>query len=231
MLLRRISITLLTALAVLNLSSCAVVQRKPAPHPAPKPAAVKPVRPATSSAHRGEVNALLEQATLDFKQNRLTTPRDNNAYLYYMRVLALDPHNVRANQGIADIAEKYLDWAIEDANAGHYPSAKSFLGKAHAIEPDQPNIPAVRRLIEEHQNASNLTYYLPTDSLNQKSESIVNELKDIGHSISKKKASVVITARTDSEGQWIYQQMNAATPDRIHARLDIGDRPSVRLIY
>ena len=174
---------------------------------------------------------MLEQARADFNQRRLTTPLDNNAYYYYQRVLALDPGNEMARQGIYDIAEKYLEWSIDSANAGNFPSARDYLGKASSLDPDHPNIPAVTRLIEEHEKANKETYYLPVDGVDQKADWVVSELLDIGQTAAKKGATAVITARTDAEGRWIYQQMNNASPQRIHARLEIGKRPSVRLIY
>lgn len=173
----------------------------------------------------------MQQARVDFKYNLLTTPVTNNAYLFYGRVLALDPDNHEARQGIYNIAEKYIEWAIDNANAGNFSLAKSYLGKAASVDPNHPNIPAVTRLINEHRNANKLVYYLATDGLDQKSTWLVQELQDIGHTVDEKKATVVITARTDAEGQWIYQQMNNATPSRIHARLELGNEPHVRLIY
>ena len=181
--------------------------------------------------HRGEINALLEQANYDLQRKRLTTPLNNNAYFCYSRVLALDPDNPQAKQGIRNIADQYLAWAIDNANAGNYRIARSYLGKAASLDPDHPNIPAVQKLISEHEHANKLTYYLPVDGLDHRADWVVSQLKDIGHAVTKRHATVVITARNDAEGRWIYQQLNAATPDRVHARLEIGDKPKVRLIY
>lgn len=206
------------------------MKQRPATHPAPKPAAAKPAK-AAARAIGGEINALLDQARLDVRHDRLTTPLDNNAHLYYTRVLALDPSNASAKQGIRHIAGKYLEWAIDDANAGNYHRAGYFLGKASAVDPNHPNIAAVRRLIREHRHSIKMNFYLAKPGLDHRTSRMVKQLHDIGRTVAKKHATVVITARSDSEGQWIYQQLNAATPDRVRARLDIGDKPRIRLIY
>lgn len=195
----------------------------PQPKPQPKPVPANP--------HRGEIQALLQQARYDFDHNKLTTPENDNAYLYYRRVLSLDKDNQDAQQGIYDVAEKYLEWAIDNANDGNLGLARRFLGSAQSIDPEHPNIPAVVKLIDEHQNANKLTYYLQVDGLDSRSAWLASELSDIGRSASKRKATVVITARSDAEGRWIYQQMNNGSPERIHARMEIGDEPCVRLVY
>lgn len=174
---------------------------------------------------------LLRQAGLNLKHGALTTPANNSAYHFYQRVLELDPNNKRAQRGIYEIADKYLEWAINKANGGHFKLARRYLAEAHKLDPHHPNIPAVTRLIDEREQANKMTWYLPHDGLNQKTGSLINQLHEVGQTATKKNATVVITARTDKEGRWIYQQMNAASSERIRASLVIGSRPSVRLNY
>lgn len=57
--------------------------------------------------------SLLAKAEAAFAEDRLTTPLDDNAYLRYLQVLSIDPDSEKANQGIANIVEKYLAWSIE----------------------------------------------------------------------------------------------------------------------
>ncbi|HKI74296.1 MAG TPA: hypothetical protein VJ998_06625 [Pseudomonadales bacterium] len=224
---------LLTSAALIcliaGLTGCELFAPKPVtPPPKPKPVVVtKP----PANPHRGEIMALLQQAQYDVDHNKLTTPLNDNAYFYYLRVLSYDKDNQAARQGIADIAEKYLEWSIDNANDGNISLATRYLGRAKSIDPDHPNIPAVTRLIDEHQSASRMTYYLQIDGLDSKASWLASELGDIGRTADKRKATAVITARTDAEGRWIYQQLNNGSPERIHARLEIGSKPSVRLIY
>ena len=120
---------------------------------------------------------------------------------------------------------------MDAANRGDVRLATQYLGKARSVDEGHPNIPAVARLIEEHKNANKTTYYLSIEGLDQKSDEIIRELLDIGRTAAMRSATAVITARNDAEGRWIYQQLNAASPERIHARMEIGSKPSVRLIY
>lgn len=206
------------------------VTAPPVPRPVEK-TPVKPAPPPTVNPHQAQIDALLQEAQQDFDRDQLTTPLNDNAYYHYLRVLSIDPDNANAKRGIADIAEKYLEWSMNAVNAGNFRLARDFLGSARSVAPDNPNIAAVNRLIEERRHASNMTYYLSIDGLNHKTRWVIDELKDIGRVSVKRKATAVITARSDAEGRWIYQQMNNGAPERVHARLEIGDRPRVQLIY
>jgi len=163
--------------------------------------------------------------------NRLTTPLNDNAYFLYLRVLTIDPDNADALQGLNDIAEKYLEWAIENVNHNRFHSATDYLNKARSIDENHPNITAVRNFIEERRNSSRLIYYLSTDGLAQRTAWIVDELRGIGQTAAEHHATAEITARTDEEGRWIYRQLNQATPDRLRARIELGARPGIRLRY
>jgi hypothetical protein len=67
--------------------------------------------------------------------------------------------------------------------------------------------------------------------LDARSESLAASLQTIGRSAAAKAAQVIIIARNDEEGRWIYQQMNGASESRIRARVEFGAPPEVRLLY
>lgn len=200
---------------------------KPAP-PKPRPEPVKPA-PVVVNPHKKEVNTLMHRARAAFDAYRLTTPLNDNAYYLYLRVLSLDPDNAAAQQGIYDIAEKYLEWAMDSARAGRLQEARGYLDKARSVDDKHPNLQAVATMIDEHRNANRMTYYLATDGLDHKTDWMKSELADIARRADKMQATAIITARDDAEGRWIYQQMNESTPERLRARLEIGSRPNVRL--
>lgn len=57
---------------------------------------------------RKKVNNLLVQANNYFEQDKLTTPEFENAFSKYQYVLALDPDNTQALQGIKNIVDRYV---------------------------------------------------------------------------------------------------------------------------
>src|SRR5690606_25434882 len=50
--------------------------------------------PATETASRGNIDALLSQARSAMAESRMVAPASNNAYEYYLAVLEQDPGNV-----------------------------------------------------------------------------------------------------------------------------------------
>jgi serine/threonine protein kinase len=113
------------------------------PAPAPDPLAV--ANPALTLAAR--VEDLLGRAALDLEAARLTLPPGDNAYEKYRDVLTLDPTNVTAQQGIAGIARRYLDLAQRDIEAGEFQRADTYLRRAEALNPGQPEAMAARELL------------------------------------------------------------------------------------
>lgn len=215
-------------LATLLLTGCEVWMHPPAPGPEQH---VTPTPSPEETARRKEIEFLLDEAYRALQQDKLTTPLNDNAYYRYLRVLSLDPDNAEAEQGISDIVEKYLEWAIEYATDGRFGMARRNLNKARSVDETHPNIPAVARLIEDQENAKRMTYQLSPDRLRQRTSSMVEEIVEIGREASSHGATVVIYARSDEEGRWIYRQLNRAAPERIRARIELSTPPRIRLVY
>lgn len=178
-----------------------------------------------------EIERLLGEAWLAMQGDRLTTPIEDNAYFRYLQVLSIDEDNPDALQGLADIVERYLAWAIADARAGDFRNAHRYLTTARAIDQEHPNIPSVARMIGDMENANRLEWSLPIEKLEARASSIVQLLRDIGVAAEEHNATVVIHARSDAEGRWIYQQMNEASEKRVRARVELTNTPAVRLVY
>jgi serine/threonine protein kinase len=86
------------------------------------------------------VESLLSGAEEDIAALRLTSPRENNAYEKYQAVLALDPANAEAREGIGRIAIRYLELAQESAQRQDWNEMFSFLKKARTVDPDNERI-------------------------------------------------------------------------------------------
>lgn len=195
---------------------------EPAPVPAPVRETPEPER---------EVDRLFREARLAFDDNRLTTPVDDNAYYRYLRILTLDPGNEKAEEGIANIVEKYLKWSMDKAEQGQFRAAITWLNKARSVDHTHPNIEAVETFIDEQRSSSQMTYRLSAAAVDQKAPRVIQELHEIGREIAQQNARVIIVGRSDAEGRWIYQQLNDASPDRVRAEFKPGGKPLVRLIY
>ena len=174
---------------------------------------------------------LLDQAHFAYVQDRLTTPIENNAYLKYLQVLSINPNNSMANQGIAEIVEKYLAWAMDAAAIQNYRKAWAYVTKANSVDENHPNIQSVSELIKKRQLAKHMTFTLSGPRLEKRSVSILEELQEIAAFIEEHKASIVITARSDEEGRWIYQRLNYASENRIRATFELNSIPKVRVSY
>jgi len=187
-------------------------------------------RPALSEPVASEVEKLLREAEQAFLDHRLTTPVDDNAWFRYLRVLRLDPGNERAAHGISDIIDKYMEWALEDIEAGYMHKARKYIARARGIDETHPNLLAVERRLEEKTSDYQETIWLPPVELTERSPALEIRLLDLGGQIQLQNALVVIAARTDAEGRWIYQQLNKADPEnRIRAQIRIESRPSLRI--
>lgn len=218
-------------LCIVCLSGCQLLDANQTSKPAPALNKTSKNSDQLSLEHIDRINLLLSDAFLAFQDDRLTTPVEENAYLIYMQVLSIDPDNNYANLGLTEIAEKYLDWALTAAEQKNYRKASDFLNKARSIDDTNPNIDAVNMRIEESKLAKQLEFKLPIPSLQDRSDTLVVKLQEIAQKVEEHDASVVIAARSDKEGRWIYKQLNDATNNRVKATFLPANIPFVRVLY
>ncbi|WOD07931.1 hypothetical protein [Marinomonas sp. GJ51-6] len=84
--------------------------------------------------------SLIERGEQALSAQRLLTPEEDNANLYFQAALGRDPGNFRATQGIANIVETYTDWAWASAVGRGYKQADRYLGLARSVNPEDPLI-------------------------------------------------------------------------------------------
>ncbi len=83
---------------------------------------------------------LVEKGERALAEQRLLTPVDDHANLYFQAALGRDPGNFRATQGIANIVETYTDWAWKSALGRGYRKADEYLDSARSVNPQDPLI-------------------------------------------------------------------------------------------
>lgn len=98
-----------------------------------------------------EIDGLLAEAAKDVAGLRLTTPRGSNAVEKYETVLALDPGNDAARQGLSAVSDRYVDLASTALARGQLAAARRYLELAQSIAPDNARAHTLRRELEARQ--------------------------------------------------------------------------------
>ncbi len=92
------------------------------------------------------IKRLLTKAQQDSLALRLTSPEGNNAVERYREVLALDPNNQEAQEGLRSIVSRYLKLAATAQDLRQFEKARQYLQKAEGI---RPGAEAIRRRREQ----------------------------------------------------------------------------------
>lgn len=85
---------------------------------------------------REEIRTLLLAGNKDLEALRLTLPPGNNAFERFRSVLELEPENVTAHEGLAEIVNRYVELNEEAVKKGDFDKAEKYLQKAKEILPD-----------------------------------------------------------------------------------------------
>ncbi|MDA0789680.1 MAG: hypothetical protein O2780_09515 [Proteobacteria bacterium] len=197
--------------------------------PAPTSPAIEPASTSTlPEPPDPRIASLLHQGREALARDHLTTPLDSNAYLRFLQVLSIDPTNADALVGLADIVERYLQWAVTHARQGDTRAAVDYLTKARSVDETHPNVEPVAALISRLSETRNVHHRI---DLTRDPVELDAQFVELARTIDHLSASVVIRASSDQDGRWIYQQLNAATSDRLRATFEAGNPTEVVLLY
>ena len=108
--------------------------------PSPEPGDLVSETPVPSSNNEQHIENLLSQAATAIKEYRLTTPKNNNAYNYYQRVLELHPQHKKALEGITRVVDAYADRAESKLDQFDYEAAKKYLHRGLTIQPENTRL-------------------------------------------------------------------------------------------
>ncbi len=89
-------------------------------------------------------DTLLKQAQTALDDYRLTTPRGDNAYLYYGEVLGRAPNHPEARQGMEAIANAYASLAEQALSRFNHVAARRYLRLGLAVDPDNRRLSVLR---------------------------------------------------------------------------------------
>ena len=101
-----------------------------------------------SGNNEEHIENLLSQAAIAVKEDRLTKPKNDNAYNYYQQVLELHPQHKKALEGINGIADAYADRAESKLDQFDYETARKYLHRGLTIQPENT------RLLRMQKNAN-----------------------------------------------------------------------------
>ncbi len=174
---------------------------------------------------------LIEAATAAYEQDRLLTPAGDNAVEYLHHLANLDPANADAAQLTDLIVERFLEKATQDAERGYFVRARTMVDRARIVQADHPAIEPVAATVETLAQALRIRIPLDRHAITNRTSEASARLRNIGARAKLPNTRVIIVARSDAEGRWMYQQMRAAPGERrIRAELTIGSPPSIELL-
>lgn len=210
------------------LVGCAVEAPKPVLKPAPDPQQVR----------RQSIENLLSLAERALRADRLASPAHDNAADRYHAVLKLDPSNPQARTGLQLVVMRYVDLARQALAKSRVEKADYFLARARGVG----GVAADNSLLAELQKnitaaqagqsraADRSRYDLDRQQLSAKTPELVGLLAEIAERVRDTDEALLIVARTDSEGRWLYQQMRRAVPGyRLRGDIQIGKVPHILL--
>lgn len=179
---------------------------------------------------KNKVSALLKRAEAAFSRDRLLRPIEDNAFLWYRQVLKIDEDEPRAHRGMQEITERYFKLAEQLHSEGRYNRAVLMLDRAERVSAKPEELKALRLRFQAPAPAKN-EFRLPISSLNARNDDLLNYLDQLTVKLLAARSRLLIVARSDAEGRWIYRQMRSfAGGFRLRGDIKIGSIPAVILL-
>lgn len=217
--------------------------QKPDPEEPPPPA--EPVLSAADKARLAMEQKFLEEAGTAFRAGRLTEPPHDNAYDRFQSVLMLNPDNNVARAGVQAILLNYTDRIRNAISEGHGGFAASLLRKAELYYPANPLLMDLKKEVarlnareeemllssENISDDARMEFPLPPGALSRKSSTVSDYLTRIALRVKETDESIMIYARSDAEGRWIYSQLKDAVPGyRVRGDIRISQSPKISIL-
>ena len=210
-------------LVILPLAACIQTPRQPVPVELAVDLA------AQHEAKRHQLRVLLANAEMALAADRLMIPVNDNAYNWYKQVLTLDELNPEAHWGMKQITGRYLQLAEQAFVSGRVEEAERMLQGAEKISATPRQIANLRERYRRQSFDNEV--YLPLQELARRGKKIQQQLKDLAEQAKESQSRLLIVARNDSEGRWIYQQMrNSVGGYRLRGNIEVGRAPRIVFI-
>ena len=178
------------------------------------------------SDNNQEIEYLGSLAIQAIKDKRLTTPKKNSAFLFYKKILALDPNHRGAIEGVSNLSEIYLSWAIRSIESLNFVKAKQHIEKAQILDPENLNIISVTKMLNKRSRQKTKLFSFAEAKIADRTVP-QTEFDAMGKYLSGPESYVIIESPNDSDGRWLYQKINEITSDIIKASFRSGPFSSV----
>ena len=173
---------------------------------------------------------ILYAALQALSEDKLLTPVDDNAHSRFKRVLAINPKNELALEGIQNIVMRYLQLAGESMNRGIFDEAETLLGRARFVDPNHPGIDSAAVALRLEMDSNDLFFKLDYPSYSARSELAQNELADIARQTREHEAFFLIIAPNDELARWMVSVMREAVSGyRLRGNIELSSRLGIRL--
>lgn len=187
---------------------------------------------------------LLNRAEQALVEGHLTQPSHNNAYDSYRAVLLLDSANQAAESGLQAVLLAYSQRFNRALGRGRLVEARRIIDKIKTYYPDSAILSKMRKALVIERSRQNeqwkqmdpshselLEFPLPPVSLQNRSTEIVEFLGQLAQRLQASNESVLILARSDAEGRWIYRQLKAAVAGyRVRGDIQLDTSPRIRIL-
>lgn len=227
-------LSLLMALALLSACELLLPPKRPQPQAVVTqpgaPAVRAPVDASANNAALARHLVALGDAAL--ASDRLMTPPGDNAFEYYRQALRLDASIQGAHEGMQFVTRRYLELAEAALRAGDGARGNVLLDRALMIAATPEQVAALRKKYPQRERvvAAN-EFVIPVGPLAAREPAVVSQLGEIAGKAQAADSRLLIVARNDDEGRWIYQQMREAVMGyRLRGNIEIGNPPRVVLI-
>lgn len=181
--------------------------------------------------HRRYIADILYDGMRALRSDRLMMPPEDSAYHYFSRVLAFEPDNTIAHDGMRDIALRYLQLADTASRQGQFDNAETILRRAESVDDELPAIAVARQTLATARAQTHSVHTLNNRQLLGRQASVAQQLEGIARLVAENNTFVLITAPNDELGRWIYAQLQASmTEMRLRADIEIGEQATVRLV-
>ena len=184
----------------------------------------------TGENRRQFIADLLYEGLQALDANRLLTPIDDNAHARFKRVLAFDPDNEIALQGLQDIVARYLQLAGEASRQGLFSEAELLLERARFVDENHPGIAIAWLGLQAEMTSTDLFFTLDANEFTRRSDKAQETLTDIARQAQQHNAFFLITAPNDDLARWMFSVMQEAVNGyRLRGNIELAGRTSIRL--
>ena len=198
--------------------------------PTIRPAGESVVIPSQPSEQERFIADTLFEGLQALDQDKLLTPVDDNAYARFQRVLAFDPSNQIAFDGLEQILLRYVELSLEASRRGQFDNANSFLERAAFVNKDHPALIGAKTLLDSEINSGDLIFNLDNQDFMNRTDAAVAQLQKIGQQAKELNAFCLIIAPNDSLARWMYLQMrNSVDGFRLRGIIELANQTSIRL--